>query len=301
MQTANQPIKQTIVFSILAMLAFAGNSVLCRMALVGQQIDPLSFTLLRLTSGALTLWCLVHLSSTRSKELTNQSSFRLNKSTILAAVMLFAYALFFSLAYISLDTATGALVLFGVVQVTLIAVSLQRGQRLSLFEWFGLLLACAGLVYLLFPELNTPSFMGLVLMSVAGFAWAVYTLGGQGSKQPLTDTMQNFIVSAPLAILAFITALFFGLSPALSLNGVMLAVASGAITSGLGYAIWYAALPNLSTTVAAVMQLSVPVIAAVFGMLLIYERPTMHLMISAMIILSGILIVILQRANKASS
>ena len=280
---------RTFVLSTLAMLAFAGNSVLCRLALAEQQIDPSSFSGIRLLSGAVMLVLLIAVSPNQSAAQGNTRNLR---RSLFAALMLFTYALFFSYAYLSLDAATGALVLFGVVQTTLVIISIVRGKTPHTVEWLGLFVACAGFVYLLLPELNSPTFFGLLMMSIAGVAWAFYTAVGQGSLQPLMDTKTNFVYSIPLVVVLALVCLLLGVDTNATVKGLLLAVSSGAITSAVGYVIWYAVLPKLATMVAAVMQLTVPVIAAVLGLFLVNEIPTTHLVVSGVIILFGIFLVI---------
>ena len=292
---------RTLFLSCLSMLAFAGNSVLCRLALAEQQIDPASFTGVRLVSGAFMLVLILSLSK---KNVTDPASLDTETATgrfrrsVFAACALFAYAIFFSYAYLSLDTATGALVLFGVVQITLISIGIAKGQTLKAFEWVGLVLACVGFVYLLLPELNKPTLSGLLMMSIAGVAWGVYTAIGQGSVQPLNDTRANFVFTVPLVLILAVVCLLLDITPELTTRGILLAVVSGAITSALGYAIWYLVLPKLETTLAAVMQLSVPAIAAVLGLLLVNETPSFHLLVSGFTILLGIFIVIMARSKS---
>ena len=214
----------------------------------------------------------------------------------LSAFMLFAYAVLFSYAYVSIDTATGALILFGAVQITLVFVSLFKGNRLSIGELVGVALALSGFVYLVLPELQKPSLSGFIMMSIAGIAWAMYTVGGQGSSNALRDTAFNFLRTTPLVIVLLVVTLSsFSLTP----YGVGLAVASGAITSGLGYAIWYAALPSLTTTQAAVIQLFVPVIAAFGGTLFANEAITLRLTIAAALVLGGIMLVIMAKRKPS--
>ena len=282
---------RTFFLSFVSMLAFAGNSVLCRLALADREIDPSSFTAIRLVSGALMLLFLLSISP--QKDLDSRPKGNTHRS-IFAAASLFSYALFFSYAYLSLDTATGALVLFGVVQITMVAIGIVRGRTLQALEWLGLVLACSGFVYLLLPELSHGATLnGLIMMAIAGFSWAVYTILGQGSVQPLVDTKTNFIFSIPMVFLFVLVCVVFDVMPNVTPTGVLLALASGAITSGVGYAIWYAVLPKLATTVAAVIQLTVPVIAAILGLLLVKEVPSIHLLVSGAIILMGILLVIM--------
>ena len=292
---------RTLFLSCLSMLAFAGNSVLCRLALAEQQIDPASFTGVRLVSGAFMLVLILSLSK---KNVTDPASLDTETATgrfrrsVFAACALFAYAIFFSYAYLSLDTATGALVLFGVVQITLISIGMAKGQTLKALEWVGLVLACVGFVYLLLPELNKPTLSGLLMMSIAGVAWGVYTAIGQGSVQPLNDTRANFVFTVPLVLILAVVCFLLDITPELTTRGILLAVVSGAITSALGYAIWYLVLPKLETTLAAVMQLSVPAIAAVLGLLLVNETPSFHLLVSGFTILLGIFIVIMARSKS---
>lgn len=284
---------KTALLAAIALIAFAGNSVLCRLALANHAIDPASFTSLRLVSGAVVLLLLLSVKSVgRTRPDSGGQS---HASGWLGPATLFVYAAFFSFAYLSLDTGVGALVLFGTVQITMIAASVYKGSRLGLLEILGLLCACSGLVYLLYPELSTPSVKGFVLMMIAGVAWGAYTINGQGSTQPLRDTSSNFSKSVPLALL--LAAIFFS-SIDLSWEGMFLAFASGAITSGLGYAIWYAALPGLNTSQAGVIQLLVPVIAALGGVLFANEVLSSRLIISAGLTLGGILLVMRVKTSK---
>ena len=282
---------RTVFLSLLALIAFAGNSVLCRLALTEPSIDPASFTLARLLSGIAALWVLLVLKNIKAPSKSEQAN-----GSWLSAFMLLAYAALFSYAYVSIDTATGALVLFGSVQIALIVISLIKGHKLKLGEYAGVLLALSGFVYLVLPELQKPSLSGFIMMSIAGIAWAMYTVGGQGSSNALRDTAFNFLRTTPLVIvLLFVTLSSFSLTP----YGVGLAVASGAITSGLGYAIWYAALPSLTTTQAAVIQLFVPVIAAFGGTLFANEAITLRLTIAAALVLGGIMLVIMAKRKPS--
>jgi drug/metabolite transporter (DMT)-like permease len=204
--------------------------------------------------------------------------------------MLFLYAITFSYAYISLDTGAGALILFGSVQITMILLSLISGTRLHYIEWAGVTIAFTGFVYLIMPGITAPSAIGFLLMTVAGIAWGIYTLKGRGSKNPLMDTAYNFLRTTPLVILLAITTIA---NVNYSSEGIFLASLSGGITSGIGYTIWYIALGGLSSTQAAVLQLSVPVIAALGGVIFVSEAITSRLTISATMVLGGILMVIL--------
>ena len=276
----------TITLTLCALTAFAANSVLCRLALGTQTIDASSFAVVRLVAGALTLWVLLLL--------LKKGRYTSSRGSWAATVMLFLYAITFSLAYISLDTATGALILFGAVQITMILSSLIVGNRLHIIEWVGVSTAFGGFVYLVSPGVSAPSAEGFVLMAVAGVAWAGYTLKGRGSTQPLQDTAYNFMRSVPLAAVLAVVGLSLG-SIQISATGVVLAVLSGGLTSGIGYAIWYSALSGLSTTQAAVVQLAVPVIAALGGVLFVAEEISLRLILATLFIMGGILAVILGR------
>ena len=253
------------------------------MALRTGEADAAGFTIVRLASGALALVVI---------------SFFVGKSSApkrgnwISAFFLFSYAICFSFAYIGLPVAVGALVLFSAVQLTMIAVALFRGERPSSLEWLGLLVAVGGLVYLVFPGLSSPPLYASMLMACAGIAWGVYTLRGKGSSDPLGDTTGNFIRSVPMIAIAAIP--FFS-QINLSARGIVLAVLSGAIASGVGYTTWYAALKHHTSTRAAVLQLAVPVIAAFGGVMLLSEVMTTRLLIASALILGGISMTILGR------
>jgi drug/metabolite transporter (DMT)-like permease len=285
---------KTTLLSALALIAFAGNSVLCRLALSNGSIDPASFTGIRLASGAIVLLLLVWgIGLLKARHAAAQQSVKKRANlSWMAALMLFAYAVLFSFAYTTLATGVGALILFGSVQISMVCISLVQGNRMKLFEWLGLLIACAGLVYLVLPELSEPSIMGFIMMAMAGMAWSMYTIIGQGSQNPLNDTSSNFIRSLPLAI---ILLLIYAGQLSATPSAWLLAISSGAITSGLGYAIWYAALRDLTTSQAGVMQLLVPVIAALGGVVFANELLSERLIISSMLTLGGILIVLLAK------
>lgn len=275
---------KVIILTALALIAFAANSVLCRLALGSEQIDAASFTSVRLVSGAIFLVLLLYFVSGKGKVES--------KGSWTSGFMLFLYAVTFSFAYITLDTATGALILFGAVQITIILTSILKGNRLHVSEWLGTLVAFSGFVYLVLPGLTAPSAMGFVLMAVSGIAWGAYTLLGRGSRNPLQDTAYNFIRTIPLVVVLLLLSL-----PMLDLTmeGFLLAVLSGAIASGLGYAIWYTVLGSISATVAAVVQLLVPVLAAFGGVMFVAEELTLRLMVSGLFILGGVLIVVMGR------
>jgi drug/metabolite transporter (DMT)-like permease len=268
-------------YTIFALVCFAFNSILCRLALRSDEIDAPSFTVVRLVAGAITLFVIF---SFFGKKETEKS-----RANWLSAFLLFAYAICFSFAYLSLSTATGALILFGTVQLTLIILALFKGERPRAPEWLGLVLAFGGLVYLLFPGLESPPAGYAVLMIAAGVAWGFYTLRGKGSTNPLADTAGNFARSVPFVVLA---ALPFLANIHLSAKGVLLAVLSGAVASGIGYSVWYAALKFHTATRAAVLQLPVPAIAALGGVVFMSESLSMRLILASGLILGGIALVI---------
>lgn len=267
---------------MLALFAFAGNSVLCKLALGEGAIDAAGFTSIRLLSGSVVLALILLLKAS--------GGVTASKGSWKASSMLFLYAVTFSFAYVSLDTGTGALVLFGTVQITIIFAGLYTGNRLRSFEWIGVLIAFTGFVYLVLPGLSKPSLTGFVLMTISGIAWGFYTLAGKQSKHPLSDTAYNFLRTLPLVILLVI---FSSQHTSMSSKGVLLAVLSGGLASGLGYILWYIALGGLSSVQAAAVQLLVPVLAAVGGIMLTDEALSWRLVLSSLMVLGGILVVIL--------
>lgn len=268
-----------LLLTALALIAFAGNSLLCRAALAHAHIDAASFTTLRLLSGSVVLWSLVALRRGARSGTGNWPS----------ALALFAYAAGFSFSYVHLTTATGALILFGAVQTTMIGHGLWVGERLRAPQVLGLALACAGLVGLLLPGLLAPPLFGAALMLGAGVAWGVYSLRGKSAGDPLQVTAGNFIRAAPMA--AVLGLAYLG-EASIDFAGVGYALASGALASGLGYAIWYTALPFLKSTTAATVQLGVPVIAAIGGMFFLQEPVTLRLLSASVAILGGIALVV---------
>jgi drug/metabolite transporter (DMT)-like permease len=266
----------TAAYTLAALVAFAGNSILCRMALAGGAIDPVTFTAIRLVSGAAALWLIGHWAG---RETVAQSG------AWSPAAMLFAYALPFSLAYVSLSAGTGALILFGAVQLTMIAAALRAGERPGRLQWIGFTLAVAGLITLLRPGLSAPPPVGAALMVLAGVSWGLYSLLGRGVPDPLAQTGVNFLWAAPMSLAAGLVALpWMHVAP----RGAMLAAASGALTSGVGYVLWYSALRGLSASRAAFVQLPVPVLTAVGGVLLLGETVSLRLLIAAAAVISGI-------------
>ncbi len=263
------------------MVAFAANSLLCRVALASGAIGAVHFTLIRIVSGAAFLWLLVCVRQGRASVAGDW----------LSAAALFAYAASFSFAYIGLSAGAGALLLFGAVQITMISYGLAVGERLDTLQVAGAAAAFLGLVWLVLPGVQAPPLRDALLMIAAGIAWGVYSLRGRGSKQPTAATAGNFVRSVPFAIALFVLA--GGQAEAISKTGAAWAVASGALASGLGYALWYAVLPALRATTAATVQLCVPVIAALGGVLLLGEELTLRFAIASLGVLGGLLVFIL--------
>jgi drug/metabolite transporter (DMT)-like permease len=268
---------KTILYTCFALLAFAFNSILCRLALKTDEIDAASFTAVRLVSGAVALSIIFLLFGKREQDVKRGNWF--------SAFFLFAYAICFSFAYINLTAGTGALILFGAVQATMIVVALRSGERPKVLEWGGLFLALGGLIYLVFPGLAAPPILSSALMIAAGIAWGFYTLRGRGSENPLADTTGNFIRAVPMIALASLPFIF---QMHLSERGITLAAASGAIASGIGYSIWYTALRHLTSTRAAVLQLIVPALAGIGGVVLLSEIVSLRLVLATILILGGI-------------
>jgi drug/metabolite transporter (DMT)-like permease len=275
---------QTSLLAVLALVAFAGNSLLCRLALKHTGIDPASFTSVRIFSGALTLWLITR--SSRSRSASGAGNWP-------SALALFAYAAAFSYAYVSLTAATGALLLFGAVQATMIGYAIWLGERLLLRQWLGLLCAFAGLAGLLLPGLSAPPALGAALMLGAGVAWGVYSLRGKAAGDPTRVTAGNFLRAAPMAALLSLVTIRWS---AVDLTGLGYALASGALASGVGYAVWYTALRGLKATSAATLQLSVPVLAALGGIVFLGETVTVRLMLASAAILGGIALVMARPA-----
>jgi drug/metabolite transporter (DMT)-like permease len=276
-----------LALTTLAMLAFAGNSIICRMALQEGAIDAASFSNIRLLSGALALLIILSVKSSVN-DLKQSGSW-------LSALMLFLYALAFSYAYIDLGAGTGALILFGLVQATMIIAALIAGDRPTGVEVLGWLCASAGLIYLVLPGVEAPSAVGTIFMSVSGIAWGIYSIRGQNESEPLASTASNFLRS--VAFIPFVLAVTFK-SIQISASGALLAILSGAITSGVGYVIWYAALKHMKTIQAALVQLSVPAIAAIGGVILLDEALTSRLVLSAGLILGGISIALVRKSSR---
>lgn len=278
--------KRLIFLVVLAMLAFAANSLFCRIALKNTAIDAGSFTSIRIVSGALVLWLITLLRSDASRPAGSWRS----------AFALFVYAAGFSFAYIKLPAAVGALVLFCAVQVTMIGYGLWNGERMRKVQVLGFCMAIAGLVSLLAPGLSAPPLESAALMLAAGVAWGVYSLRGKGSGDPTAATAGNFLRAVPFTLVLSVAMLT---RASVDTAGALYAVASGGLASGLGYAIWYSALPGLSATKAATIQLSVPVIAAIGGVIFLGEAITLRLLLASAGILGGIALVVGTKAKTS--
>lgn len=274
-----KPFSRVMAVTTLAMLAFAGNSLLNRVALLETDIDAATFTTIRLVSGAAVLWLIsIHRSSAQPAE-----------GNWLSALALFTYAAGFSFAYISLPAATGALLLFAAVQTTMLGYGLWQGERLTAIQWLGFGFAISGLLGLLLPGLSAPPLLGSILMLAAGIAWGVYSIRGKTAGDPVLATTGNFLRAVPFTLV--LSMIMLGsFSP--DWAGVGYAVLSGAIASGLGYVMWYSVLPALQATTAATVQLSVPVIAAIGGVLFLGESISLRLFLASIAILGGITLVL---------
>lgn len=295
---------QTVIITFITLVAFAANSVLCRWALVDQTIDPLSFSIVRMLSGALTLLILLTLSSDAKRKQVKASDSNTSIYTkvrtqfdLTAILTLLVYMFGFSFAYLTLGAGLGALVLFVAVQFTMIAAHLLAGNRMSSLEWVGCLLSVAGLIYLLMPTESTGSsdLISIILMALAGVGWGIYTLAGKKSTNALQSTTANFgfgslVILALLSLLAFIPSVTEQIS--ITKQGLIYAVLSGAVASGVGYSLWYYVVKKLNTVVASIAQLSVPVIATLGGVLVLSEPVTMQFVISSTVILLGISLVL---------
>ncbi len=276
----------TTILTLLALTAFASNSLLCRLALTRTDIDPASFSSIRLASGDVTLWLIVRCRRVRPELRGSWSS----------AGALFIYAASFSFAYVTLPAGAGALLLFGAVQATMIGAGLWAGERMSPGQWGGFILALGGLVALLLPGHSLPSIGGSILMLTAGAAWGMYSLQGRGLDDPTGATAGNFLRTLPLVGLLSVAGW-----PWMRLDGtgVFYAVLSGALASGVGYAVWYAALRGLTATRAATVQLTVPVLAALGGVVFLGEPVTWRQTIAATAILGGVALVLLRRTVRS--
>jgi drug/metabolite transporter (DMT)-like permease len=282
---------KTPVWTGFALVAFAANSVLCRLALGRAAIDAASFSTIRLASGAGVLLIIT--------AVVNRKAPALGRGNPVSALFLFLYAAAFSFAYNGLGAGAGALILFGSVQATMILFALGSGERPRVLEWAGLGLALSGLVYLVFPGLAAaPPLLSSASMAVAGISWGLYSLRGRGAESPLVATTRNFVLALPPALIVNLLMLR---AAHVSRTGVMLAVLSGALASGVGYVVWYAALRGLTATRAATVQLAVPVLAASGGVLFLSERITLRLLLAAFVILGGVALALTARAQTPQS
>ncbi|HSN51940.1 MAG TPA: DMT family transporter [Woeseiaceae bacterium] len=275
----------TLFLTAAAMVAFAANSVLCRLALGAGLIDAASFATVRTIAGALLLAGLL---LARRRTVTA----RPNGRSVLA---LYLYMVLFAFAYLSLSAGTGALILFGAVQLTMFTAALRSGEQFPPLSWAGLVIAIGGLVYLVSPGLTAPDPLGAALMAVAGVSWGVYSLVGRRAADPIEATAHNFLYAVPLVVA---TSLAFAGEFAVTAAGAGYAIASGAVASGIGYVIWYAALRGLTGTAAATVQLSVPVIAAIGGVILLSEAVTPRLVVACVATLGGVALVLTQRSRS---
>ena len=280
-----------LVFLLTAftLIAFAANSVLCRLALQDGSIDPVSFTTIRIVSGTMALLLLAGMNEQSKKGAKSKGSWY-------SAFALFSYAIAFSVAYVSLSAGTGALVLFGAVQITMLAAAFRRGERMQLMRWLGFAVAVIGLVYLMMPGLTAPDPIGAGLMLVSGVAWGFYSIAGKGVLAPIAMTSGNFLRAAPMALAASVIALA---QIHIETSGAVLALASGVVTSGFGYVLWYRTLPLLTTTQASIVQLLVPALAAVGGVVFIAEEVTLRLLVASALILGGVALSVLRKPAGA--
>lgn len=277
---------QLFLLTALTMVAFAANSILNRAAVDGAGVDPLVFALIRVAGGVVMLWLLVFL--------RKGARVRLTRARVWGAATLALYMLGFSLAYLTLNAGLGALILFGGVQITMFAGAVIERQAIAPRRWAGALIAFAGLVYLLWPGADARvDTTGALLMAAAALGWGLYSLHGRGAADALGDTAGNFLLCLPVVAIGAIFASGYDISAA----GLLLALASGAITSGMGYALWYRVLPRLDASTAAIAQLSVPVIAVAAGALLLGEAPTAKLVLSGAIVLGGIALATVRRSG----
>lgn len=281
---------RTALLTTLAMLAFATNSILARHALSDDAIDPLAFTGIRLVSGAAVLALIVFV---RAKPAT--TSMGALKGSWSGAASLLLYAVAFSIAYVMIGAGPGALILFASVQISMIAWAIVKGDRPALLEWAGMGIAIIALAYLVFPGLTAPPPVGAILMALAGASWGAYSLIGRGSQSPLADTAGNFIRCVPVGVVAVLAGVAYSRP---TTEGLAYAICSGMIASGLGYIVWYGVLPHLSRMTAAVVQLTVPVIAALGGVVFIGEPLTVRLLIAMAGVIGGVTVTLLATDHR---
>jgi len=287
---------QTTFYTLIAMLAFSTNAIICRWTLDNGLIDPVSFSSFRLGAGAVMLFIVMALSGPQqTNNKIKTTTMPSQKGDWKASLYLFSYAVTFSYGYVAISTATGALVLAGVVQLTMIGYALRSGDRLHGAEWLGLILALIGLIYLMYPKLTSPSWWGLIMVMISAYSWAMYSLNGRHSLNPMADTAYNFYRTLPMVFLLIAFTLAFTNVINLTVIGVAMAILSGGVTSGLGYIIWYKALPRLSSSLASACQLLVPLFAAFGASWLIDEAITLHFLLAAAMMLGGLTLVLIGR------
>ena len=298
------------LYTIIALVAFAANSLFCRMALAEGYIDAWNFTIIRLLSGAICLSIImsVYSYSLRHKDAglkhPNREEILRDKGSWLSSISLVVYALCFSIAYVELDTGTGALILFSAVQLTMIGWGIYKKEQLSTLQWLAFMVAVAGFVYLMLPSAAVPSVLAAVLMTISGVAWGIYSIRGKACVSPLRATAFNFIrslIAIPILLIISMVYLKSISLTTISIEGVLLACASGAIASGMGYSVWYMAMPLLKSTQAAVVQLCVPVLAAILGVVFLSERLTINFILASIVILSAVLVFILNKKTLKSA
>lgn len=287
---------KAILYTLLALIAFAANSLLCRIALANGYIDAWNFTALRLLSGALCLGVIILWQSKSSLRLVN-TEYAPDNGSWRSSISLVVYALCFSLAYIELDTGSGALILFSAVQLTMIGWGIINKERLSAIQWAAFMCALMGFIYLMLPSATVPSVLPAVLMCTSGIAWGVYSIRGKACKSPLRATSYNFFRSVLILPVFFIVG--FASVAQLNWQGIALACASGALASGIGYSIWYIALPLLKSTQAAVVQLCVPVIAAIAGAIFLDEVLSARFIIASAFILGAVMVFLLAKQPQS--
>ena len=287
------------LFTIIALVAFAANSLLCRLALAQGYIDAWNFTVIRLLSGAVCLAIIMLLYTKQLNKKAQLSSSVINDTgSWRSSVSLLIYALCFSIAYIELDTGMGALILFSAVQFTMIGWGIYKQERLTAVQWLAFIVAFVAFVYLMLPSQTAPPVMAAVLMSISGVAWGIYSIRGKACVSPLRATTYNFIRS--LLVLPILIVVGMSQLKNVRMEGVLLAIASGAIASGVGYSIWYVAMPLLKSTHAAIVQLCVPVLAAIAGAVFLSETLTVQFMLPSSIILLAVLVFTLNKKTNTA-
>jgi drug/metabolite transporter (DMT)-like permease len=285
------------LFTIIALVAFAANSLLCRLALAQGYIDAWNFTVIRLLSGAVCLAIIMLLYTKQLNKKAQLSSSVINDiGSWRSSVSLLIYALCFSVAYIELDTGMGALILFSAVQFTMIGWGIYKQERLTAVQWLAFIVAFVAFVYLMLPSQTAPPLMAAILMSISGVAWGIYSIRGKACVSPLRATTYNFIRS--LLVLPVLIVVGMSQLKNIRMEGVLLAIGSGAIASGVGYSIWYVAMPLLKSTHAAIVQLCVPVLAAIAGAVFLSETLTVQFMLSSSIILLAVLVFTLNKKTN---